>query len=69
MANQSTARNIVVVLIIAVSLLVVFVVINNMSGFSSSNNKSANLSNKEAINSYEYETPNSEPVKNTEKND
>lgn len=63
------ARNIIVVLIIAVSLLAVFVVINNMSGFSSSGNKSANLTNKEAINSYEYETSNSEPVKNTEKND
>ena len=44
-------------------------VINNMSGFSSSNNKSANLANKETVRSYEYGTPNSGPVKNTEKND
>ena len=62
------ARSIVVVLIIAVSLLVAFVVINNMYGFSSLGNKSANLTNKETVRSYEYETPNSEPVKNADNN-
>lgn len=61
------ARNIAVVLIIAVSLLVTFVVISYKSSSGSSNNKSANLANKETVRSYEYETPNSGPAKNTEK--